>query len=752
MALDKKNDAATVPIHRCRFVDNAPSAITALAFPPIAPTLSQTQGQINRRQSAATVWNPCYRPCKWKHRPLRVDELGPRAPELPRMGREAGMNSATEAIFIDKYVFQTLPGPYPSKVDALAFTIRYPDVIQENDVPKLSDLRLFSSGGGSDLIEWDIQRSRIRRTIGSQGGSIWSLAANPASTLLALGCEDGTIRILSLENDTLAHHRRIGKVKSRMLSIAWGPPVPKQSRVPQPQNKNSSAAADSESDSDDEDDDEWVDSWLVTGCSDSSLRKWDANSGQLLERIGTDKIRGERTLVWTVGVLGDGTIISGDSLGLVKFWDSRTGTQMHSFQAHGADVLCMVTSPDGKAVYTSGVDQKTVQFSQVTTSPSENSGSSSARWVQTGSKRMHSHDVRALAMWPPHTPLPSVFRRTFSPDVAPILASGGLDMSLVLAPAALASNTVVKIANPLVTSAEASFEDAYHRRVAYTQEGRVRVSRGGRLISGASEAGLTVWRLSRGSDSSTDDVMDGIQDYPATRTSKGHSLPDPDRGLASDWEKVLEMDLNVHSNIIVHEISEDGSWLAISDCYETKLFRLHTTDDGQLIPKRIRDFSSTLQPHIPPLPSKFGEPITQHHHRGTGALALQFTPDSSKLVVSTTAPSYILVVDLTSEKPQVLRRFDHHLLQDAYSGDRVIAGPKAKTNPNGVQKPLVNGITKPSEGEDVEMKDASDDESSDGSESDTSSPTREPNTRLSSTFLRFFLYFPSPHFNEDPHL
>jgi hypothetical protein len=35
MALDKKNEAATVPVHRCRFVDNAPSAITALAFPPL---------------------------------------------------------------------------------------------------------------------------------------------------------------------------------------------------------------------------------------------------------------------------------------------------------------------------------------------------------------------------------------------------------------------------------------------------------------------------------------------------------------------------------------------------------------------------------------------------------------------------------------------------------------------------------------------------------------------------------------------
>jgi WD40 repeat protein len=44
-------------------------------------------------------------------------------------------------------------------------------------------------------------------------------------------------------------------------------------------------------------------------------------------------------------VTSDGTIVSGDSLGSVKFWDTRTCTQLYSFQAHGADVLCMTISP-----------------------------------------------------------------------------------------------------------------------------------------------------------------------------------------------------------------------------------------------------------------------------------------------------------------------------------------------------------------------------------------------------------------------
>jgi U3 small nucleolar RNA-associated protein 4 len=42
----------------------------------------------------------------------------------------------------------------------------------------------------------------------------------------------------------------------------------------------------------------------VTGCSDNSLRKWDVRTGRSLERMAVDKIRGERTLVWAVGILG----------------------------------------------------------------------------------------------------------------------------------------------------------------------------------------------------------------------------------------------------------------------------------------------------------------------------------------------------------------------------------------------------------------------------------------------------------------
>lgn len=115
------------------------------------------------------------------------------------------------------------------------------------------------------------------------------------STALALGCDDGSIRIFSLANDELTPLRPLDRVKARILSLAWGAPR----FVPKPSSSDSAT-----SDSDDDDDDErWKDSFLAAGCSDSSVRKWDVSTGRVLERMTTDQVRGERTPVWAVGVL-----------------------------------------------------------------------------------------------------------------------------------------------------------------------------------------------------------------------------------------------------------------------------------------------------------------------------------------------------------------------------------------------------------------------------------------------------------------
>jgi len=118
------------------------------------------------------------------------------------------------------------------------------------------------------------------------------MAVNPTSTRIALGCDDGWVRLLSLEDNALEHFRRFEKGKGRVLSIAWGPP------------KRKALASTEGIDSDEEEStDIWEDSWLVTGSSDSCLRRWDVAKGRIVDRMETDKARGERTLVWAVAVL-----------------------------------------------------------------------------------------------------------------------------------------------------------------------------------------------------------------------------------------------------------------------------------------------------------------------------------------------------------------------------------------------------------------------------------------------------------------
>ncbi|VDB99402.1 unnamed protein product [Peniophora sp. CBMAI 1063] len=615
-----ESSSRTLLVHRCRFVDYSPAAITALAFPPLP--LPSPKGK--KKASFA---------------PRRVAELVVgRANGNIELCEWTGSDDAVETPQAWT-VRKTLAGPCPSKVDSLALAIRYPWKFDQDGVPSLTDLRLFSAGGGTELLEWDPVRAEVKRSLSSTGGSIWSIAVNPSSSRLALGCEDGSIQIISLENDSLFHLRRLDRSKSRVLSLAWGPARPREAQP--------SPAAQGSDESDDEGSDAWTDSWLVAGCSDSSLRRYDVASGQILERMGTDKVRGERTLVWTVGVLGDGTIVSGDSLGMVKFWDSQTGTQMHSFQSHGADVLCLAIGSDGRSVYSSGVDQRTVQFSLVRTGSAEHSVlSATSRWVQTAIKRMHSHDVRALAVWPPYTPVLPSHRRLTPADLVPIVVSGGLDMSVAATPAASAQvTTKAKLVNPLATSVITTFEDAYHRRLAYNTgfngATAVHVARLARLVLCVRDTSVSLWRIpAHGSEEAGED-------------EEGERM----------YEEVLEMNLNVRTNLVAGALSGDGKWLAVSDRYQVKLFSLATMADGELKPRRVRDFASIIE--------------SDSTSSITGATSLMFSPDSSKLIIGDNSAK-VLLVELSSNSgsPRLLRCFTHHRMEDVLIGDRVVKGRK----------------------------------------------------------------------------
>ena len=87
----------------------------------------------------------------------------------------------------------------------------------------------------------------------------------------------------------------------------------------------------------------------------------------------TEKHR--ETVVWSVALLDDMTVVSGDSRGKTSFWNGRTGTLTDGYQTHRADVLAVAVNEAQTEVFSSGVDPVVFHFSP----------------VATGSVKLHSH-------------------------------------------------------------------------------------------------------------------------------------------------------------------------------------------------------------------------------------------------------------------------------------------------------------------------------------------------------------------------
>ena len=160
-------ETTTLSVHRCRFVDFTPSAITALAFPPLP--LPSIKG--NKKRTTALDRVPTFGPLVVGHANGNIDiyewtgsaEVA-EAPQawVVRKVRVQWFRSSGVSLNCYHFVPQTLSGVNPSKVDSLALTLKQPNDLREDDVPSITDLRLFSTGGGSELTEWDMVHATIR--------------------------------------------------------------------------------------------------------------------------------------------------------------------------------------------------------------------------------------------------------------------------------------------------------------------------------------------------------------------------------------------------------------------------------------------------------------------------------------------------------------------------------------------------------------------------------------------------------------
>lgn len=356
---------------------------------------------------------------------------------------------------------------------------------------------------------------------------------------------------------------------------------------------------------------------------------------------------------------------------------------------------------DGTSIFSSGVDQKTAEFRLVNVASSRSSGAATRRWIQSSGRRLHSHDVRTMIVSPPYTlPSPADSSRRKLPPQVPILTSGGLDLNLIIVSVSPASRSQsgkkqTQLKNPVSDVASTEFETTIHRRAAYVPQRSQPFSVAGdaRLLVCRRDRSVGIWRLEDPKPFRSERNGGSVQGRRGREsTADGENVED-----AAGWTKMLDMDLKLQTNLVASAVSKDGRWLAVSDLYETKLFRLvnvrisgkrserasltsrPSQRGGEITPRRQKTFSTHLAEALPT-------------SLGTGSSSLVFTSDSARLILSTSFGSYIAVVELPNGKDDefdVVKVFGQHGERD---GVRELRGKVASRQANGNGDVSMNGV------------------------------------------------------------
>jgi U3 small nucleolar RNA-associated protein 4 len=329
-------------IHRCRFVPYPPSTINALAF---------------------------------SHSHILNDEKT--APPRLAVGRANGdieLWNPLQGAWLQE---TTIRGGKDRSIDGLVWTQDPNEEVNGKTV--IGRSRLFSIGYTTTVTEWDLEKGRPLRQASGNHGEIWCIAAQPAlltiqngangnvtsqwsGQSLIAGCTDGALVLYSTIDEDLQIQRllvRPSSKKAKIISVTF-------------QDRNI----------------------VVAGCTDSTIRIYDIRTGGLLRNIttgGGPKGGPKEVIIWSVKVLKDGTIISGDSTGELKIWDGQTYTLRQRIKSHKQDILSLATSYDGSAIFSGGMDRRTVTYKSV--------GKGKPRWAEVTHRRFHMHDVKTMASY-----------------------------------------------------------------------------------------------------------------------------------------------------------------------------------------------------------------------------------------------------------------------------------------------------------------------------------------------------------------
>lgn len=246
---------------------------------------------------------------------------------------------------------------WESELDTFSFLTSTP-ICQRKLIQSLVCIgdKLFSAGLNGIISEWrfveNSEKSSVQLDI-----PIWCMEKSSCGERLAVGLENGTIKIYETKHENLEFQKDLQKQTGRILSIAWHPEG----------------------------------ELLACGFENSSIGTFSLSNGMCLQRITLDTQKKQNTFLWQIKYLRDHTLVSGNSMGKIQFWNGKFGTLKQEYTLHQeqADVLAIFVNEKEDTIFASGEDSKLVQLKRIETEES-------SKWIPSGATRNHTHDVKSI--------------------------------------------------------------------------------------------------------------------------------------------------------------------------------------------------------------------------------------------------------------------------------------------------------------------------------------------------------------------
>lgn len=377
--------------------------------------------------------------------------------------------------------------------------------------------RLFTVGLTGHLVEWDLVAHKKLQTQNATGNSIWCIDVNSDNTQLALGTEEGYINIFDVSEGQMVYSKLFDKQQGRILCCKF----------------------------------DATGEHLVTGGIDA-IRIWDVKTGHAIHKMTLSRhSQGKEVIVWSLQVLRDMTIISGDSRGVVTIWDGKNASHLEEHFVLEADVLAVAVNEEENKFVCSGIDP-VLRVYALTEIKKEDI--TLHKWIKYRQRKVHDHDVKALVC------------------VGDYVVSGGLDGYLGLSSVNRTQTLNVKhgpfLQNPVACLAPK--KRLLHLRYPNTIE---------------------IWRLGETTGKQEIDIEDEVNE---------EGKPVGERkmlALKKPPAKLLEMRSKHGLPITCSSLSPDGKWLIYSTATQIRMFAFVDGGDknmSQLM--RVKDLPEEFQP------------------------------------------------------------------------------------------------------------------------------------------------------------